>query len=50
MRSVNRVKREERRGKGALCKEAVVVKFMKYIPSFPTKKVRQNKLARIYDH
>jgi hypothetical protein len=48
--SVNRVKCEDKCGKGAMCREAVVVNFMKYILELSHKKVRQNKLARIYDH
>jgi hypothetical protein len=36
--------------KSAMYKEAVVVHFMKYILELSHKKVRQNKLARIYDY
>jgi len=49
LRSVNRVKCEDRCGKGAMCKEAVVANFMKYILELSHEKVRQNKLAREYD-
>jgi hypothetical protein len=50
LRSVNSVKCEDRCGKGAMCKEAVVANFMKYILELSHKKVRQNKWSRIYDH
>jgi len=43
LRSVNKVKCEYQCGKGAMCKEAVVANFMKYILEFSHKKVRHNK-------
>ena len=38
LRSVNRVKWEDRCGKGAMCKEAVLANFMKYILELSHKK------------